>query len=531
MAPRPALVLIRACFTLWCVDATFAVMGFDCSRPTLNISAISLRGPGPCAPPHAIPSPVQRDVQIVQQHLYEKTRVRTCRVELEIRVYRCAVTNINHGKVRGGHDVHVHWLTPGACAEMHDRGTASIYGNKIANLRVNEETSRWLVIRGNFGRDAYCHGMEWTLNDVYYDSVAAAGTARILLRAFDAKVDARTKLVILPSGVRCDFTAGHCRDVTEGNVVWNAKPANTCSTTGMDVIYTGPANITSVGDAANKTYLTVATEGRLLALVVQMETPFSICNTVGHLTTEPRIFVLFKSALPFFFTPSQPLPENVDLLFYINSKALFLDWTAYHRVNTSVAHAVHEHCLMDQARLEALLALARVSPDPAAKILQNSVGFTAIERANVLYLAQCEARKFPLRLDDKCWNEIPVWDKDQPVFLQSVTRILVPAGTEVDCSSVLMPLHFIDYRWIAFTPNITNATAANIQELQPTASSPDILPLSEYIGSAGPYDADVMRELQSAFQFPAVRAAVFNDFARRSTQPRGPRRIQADGSF
>ncbi|KAK3922553.1 Transposon Ty3-G Gag-Pol polyprotein [Frankliniella fusca] len=513
-----APMFVRACALLLLVRAASAVMSFDCSRKSLNISAISLLGPEDCPGPDEIPPPQLQEVQILQRTLYYKVPVRTCRVELEIRIYSCRATNTQHGEVNGGHDAHVHWVTPGACKQMHDRGTASIYGNPISGLRVNEETNRWLLIRGAFGRDANCHGMDWSYNGVAYEKVAAAGNARIVLRTFDARVDVASKTLHLPSGVTCDLSKGDCRDTTEGNVVWDPKPPATCSQDELDVLYTGPANITTIDKQAHTSYLTVATTARLTALIIKTDDPFTICDVTAYLTNEPRVIVLFKGKGPFPFETRKIATDNVDFLFYINSKALFLEWTAYNRLNASVAHAVHEHCLLERARLEELLLLARLSPDPAAKLMKNSVGFTALERGNVLYIAQCEARNLRLRVDTKCWHQIPVWDGPTPAFLEPSTRIIVPAATEVDCSSILRPLHWIDYQWVAFTPNITNASSVPVQRLRPTASTPVILPLVDFVGSAGAYDSEVMRDLQTAFQFPAVRSAIFNDIARRAAQ-------------
>ncbi|KAK3917057.1 Enteropeptidase [Frankliniella fusca] len=513
-----APMFVRACALLLLVRAASAVMSFDCSRKSLNISAISLLGPEDCPGPDEIPPPQLQEVQILQRTLYYKVPVRTCRVELEIRIYSCRATNTQHGEVNGGHDAHVHWVTPGACKQMHDRGTASIYGNPISGLRVNEETNRWLLIRGAFGRDANCHGMDWSYNGVAYEKVAAAGNARIVLRTLDARVDVASKTLHLPSGVTCDLSKGDCRDTTEGNVVWDPKPPATCSQDELDVLYTGPANITTIDKQAHTSYLTVATTARLTALIIKTDDPFTICDVTAYLTNEPRVIVLFKGKGPFPFETRKIATDNVDFLFYINSKALFLEWTAYNRLNASVAHAVHEHCLLERARLEELLLLARLSPDPAAKLMKNSVGFTALERGNVLYIAQCEARNLRLRVDTKCWHQIPVWDGPTPAFLEPSTRIIVPAATEVDCSSILRPLHWIDYQWVAFTPNITNASSVPVQRLRPTASTPVILPLVDFVGSAGAYDSEVMKDLQTAFQFPAVRSAIFNDIARRAAQ-------------
>lgn len=116
------MALLRALLCLLAAALVEAVVVVDCSRPSLNVTVISLTEVQACPEPHELPQPRQQEVQIVQRRLFQSVHVRTCRQEIEKRVFACGSNNLQYGEVYGGHQTQVERLHRNACIRMHEKG-------------------------------------------------------------------------------------------------------------------------------------------------------------------------------------------------------------------------------------------------------------------------------------------------------------------------------------------------------------------------------------------------------------------------
>jgi hypothetical protein len=142
--------------------------------------------------------------------------------------------------------------------------------------------------------------MHYLFNGHDYHHVTATGNADILLRDFEVPVNLKEDKVILPSGVTCQYSKPEsCRDIVEGNVIWDHQPFTDCDEDLYDILYDGEGNITQLENKVS--YLTVATPRHLT--VLRLGDKLSLCDHLGYKTEHSRIAVLVPEGYQQFLRP------------------------------------------------------------------------------------------------------------------------------------------------------------------------------------------------------------------------------------
>ena len=195
-------------------------------------------------------------------------------------------------------------------------GTLRTHGRVLKGLTIGATTDFWLELGENTSDTARCAPIDGTVENRYVHGILITGNIQVTLLQLEAQIDNTDDTIHFPGGLHCNASSGICHDHVMGTLIWD-KPTKNCPNT--DILYTGPANVTMVG---NSSYLTVYTPRHLSAFRLQGDTAY--CSGNMALATEhSRIFVLTyppHGVSPFEAQETKLTPENTNQLAYINTK-------------------------------------------------------------------------------------------------------------------------------------------------------------------------------------------------------------------
>lgn len=85
--------------------------------------------------------------------------------------------------------------------------------------------------------------------------------------------------------------------------------------------------------------------------------------------------------------------------------------------------------------------------------------YTAVVAGEVIYLVQCKPVYVVLASSDKCFHEIPVYYKNETLYMTPMTRILQSEGNQIECSAFLAPKYKFGTQWYTIDGKIRETPA------------------------------------------------------------------------
>lgn len=116
-------------------------------------------------------------------------------------------------------------------------------------------------------------------------------------------------------------------------------------------------------------------------------------------------------------------------------------------------------CEIDRKILGTQLILAKIYPNDFAADLMRQDGYTAVVAGEVIYLVQCKPVYVVLASSDKCFHEIPVYYKNETLFMTPMTRILQSEGNQIECSAFLAHKYKFGTQWYTIDGKIRETPA------------------------------------------------------------------------
>ena len=494
-------------------DNPLEVIGFDCSGPGTEVTAVSLSQVKSCPPPGEYGEMTTKHIQVVQAKQYEHLQISTCLIKVKRHATYCGAGS-HSAEVQGGHREYIKFIGREACKAIHDTQMFQFSPNFIIdNIKPNSTTSAQHTLVGSVNTQASCNGGTYSDLGLSYNNVLVVISVTVTISDYNAYSSIKGGDLHLRTGDTCLYKKGYCVQYDAGEIVWDSEPRNDCRPTEYDVLYEGVANYTVVPGAQNITYAFVADGKSVFAL--QLVRKVGVCGQEGFQTEHDRILIIEKSSFGYVFRMDHPSPLNVDPLAYYNTKASAQEITSLKRVNDLQARAIYGRCKVKRDLMITQLAMARSNPEAIIKTIKSGPGYSGAVYGDVLFISRCQPVAVLLRNDtNKCYNQLAVTWRGESWFLADNSKILVKHAEEVTCSRVITPTHNVHGIWVAFSPQPGPARLVP-EVLAPETDQPlAFRPMNEF-ATGGLYSDESMRELQSTLAFPNARAAVLNVITKR----------------
>jgi len=217
----------------------------------------------------------------------------------------------------------------------------------------------------------------------------------------------KENILILPSGSRLKLSESYGLDQYKGEIIWTNERQD-CSISEYDVLYDGPASIvtaTSHNDHKIETYIVETT---YIAFALRKTSMTFACNIPVIQTENSQLLIISHPIYANSFVPKQIQPFNTDLLSYINTKFVYLEYTIKITVTKLYEDLTKKQCNFDRQLLLQKLTLASYSLSEFAYAIGEGPGYIAIKNVEIIYLQKCKPVNVEISVQTSCFNELPV---------------------------------------------------------------------------------------------------------------------------
>ena len=502
------LVIVLLLLCLSEVKVANGVIAYDCEDKNSDISTVSIRDVEPCPEPESAYDTVFTEVTVIQRNEIELTPVRTCLVEITRVIFHCGM--FSHSSiVEGGVSTYVQTLGSEECNNLHRYKSLKLFDQYIGGILINGTISASITMLGELTDTGACDRVTYHENGKTWKNVVITAAVKITTQEYRAKIKLEENEISLSGGVTCPYLRGYCMDTNIGETVWQYQQSEACDAH-MSLLYKGVA--TKVTQKSNKqTYIVIEREEKIFAL--SMVKRVEVCGLEMYQTEHPRLLVLDSLQHPTLNPKMKLLPQNTDLISYVNSKFLYIEQAYKREMDKLYVDIIYRRCLLHREILRNRLLLAPFTPSAISQILQNEKGYVGRVLGEVLYIMKCVPKKVQIRRTEKCFHELPISMNNRSLYMAPITRIIQGHAEEIDCNGVTPPLYHVDNEWIGLTPYPT--VKGTPSKLGPELDTPLAFNPIQPVGQYGLYTPEEVSKVQRILTFGAERRAVENILTRR----------------
>ncbi|CAK9834636.1 Retrovirus-related Pol polyprotein from transposon 412 [Anthophora retusa] len=504
---------LRATTLCLLVTQAAALIGYDCSGPTLNVSTFSAVDPLDCEAEEKAPIVKERAIQLLQLSEFQSAEVTQCHVEIDRTIFHCGMHS-HISAVNNGRQIYLMNIPRDACQMLHRTGTLYVTpSTQITGVATNSSTARSLTLSGKIENDGTCFGS--TFSDPYgtWNSVVVQAVIRIKIRTHIAAVKLATNEIILQSGQRCLVQQGSCLDSEDGFSYWDNSPTDYCKFNNYDVLYEGKATLVEDEDNQGLSLYSVTSQGTTFALARTTST--KVCGYTLIHTEHPKLFILETEKEGHFKTRTPIAINNLDIFAYVNSKFVYVEKHLKTQIIQLYRDVVKQKCALERQIMHNAITLIHVTPAEVATTIAKEHGFMAIASGEVIHIVKCIPVVCQVRHTDTCYDELPVTYKNTSLFITPIHHILTRSGTRKDCSELMPNMFRIHGLWYRLTPK-------PVESLPPTPLKPLTKATWKYVNphnlaDGGIYSPEDLAKLKEHIMFPIERPAIVNSLAQGAT--------------
>ncbi|CAH1115810.1 unnamed protein product [Psylliodes chrysocephalus] len=491
------------------LPSVMAIIAYDCSEEATNITTISLKDVQKCPTPELTYESEDVTVQVIQRNEFQRQHIWTCLVEVNRIMFHCGMYS-HTSIVENGVSKSIHKLGAEECRSMHRYQSLQIFRQTIGNVAMNGTTTASITLQGQLDDKGTCQGVTYQENGRLWTDVVIVAAVSIMTRDYDTSISLDENEIHLQGGVTCPYLKGYCFDSTYGETIWEQFNPPSCEDH-LSSLYQGKGEkITN--KITQEEIIVVEESTKLFALALQKRA--TLCGIEVWQTEHPRILVHVQENSKKINTPMLSLPQNVDLMSYINSKFLYSEQAYKRQLDKLYIDTVHRRCQTRREILKNRLLMAPILPNAVSQLMQHEPGYIGRVLGEVLYIMKCTPKIVMVRRTDKCYHELPITMSNQSKFMSPLTRVIQDYGEEIDCNNLIPPLYYVDDQWIGLNPHprVVSPPKELEVEMEPKIQFEPIQP----IGAEGLYTQKEIIDAQRTLKFGTERKAVENILIRRA---------------
>jgi len=354
--------------------------------------------------------------------------------------------------VEGGFYSEIIELGHARCEKLHHK---LIYqtplGGIISDIHINEPFIKSHTSGGSLDKSGNCIGTTFTNARGTWNNVIVQAKYNIHLSEGTVMANTKENILILPTGSRLKLSDSYGLGQYKGEILWKNERQD-CSISEYDVLYDGPASIVTVETRNNYKIETYVVETTYIAFALKKVSMAFACNILIIQTENNQLLIISHPIYANSFTPKQIQPFNTDLLFYINTKFVYLEYTIKRTVTKLYKDHIKKQCNFERQLLLQKLTLTSYSLPEFTYTIGEGPGYIAIKNGEIIYLQKCKPVNVEVSIQTSCFNELPVLYNNRTLFMTPKSHIFQTCGTQIDCNEYLPPAFQKNGKWFSLTP-------------------------------------------------------------------------------
>lgn len=481
-------------------------IAYDCTQSSINYTTIDLTHVDKCKEPDTASKRSTSQIQLVQLTSTIPVFVQQCKVEIQRHVAHCGMHS-HSSEVLGGVASYIMELSMAQCLDVHMNKAFKLqYNIIIDDLKMNATNSRLIMLAGSLTSDASCKGAYYSDRFGSWSDVTVQGTIKITLTSYMASADIDKDSIHLRSGLSCRYSRSGCMDTENGNTYWTAHTIGTCDHERYTVLYEGPAQkiISNYGHMMNATVYMASTKERAFALARTER--FEDCLLTAWRTEHPKLLIVEWDDIPFILKKKPLAVETLDLMTYMNAKFVLVDRNNRDTFEQIYKYLSYRRCMVEYNMIRTQLSIASFNPKEFAYLYADGPGYTALNIGEVVYIIKCIPVEVTLRKTDECFNELPIYYRNQSYFMTAKNRLIQKHGNQVGCNDFTPPMYMLNGGWYAIRNGARVASAPSLMAPYKDEEWRFMSPGS--LATAGIYDENDLERLRMHIMAPNEREAV-----------------------
>lgn len=513
-----SIILAIIIILLYKILKSTAFIAYDCSSPRLNISTFNTLSVDFCTTPKPYLVDKIPTIKLLQKSEIQSIQYQACYIKADYLITRCASLD-DAQMVRDGFYSEIIQIGSANCNEAHKKLSYTFpYGHTAHNLKINQTIHFSDTIRGALDKEGNCQGETFSTDKHIWDKVIVQAKYKISLSEGTAIASNSENILILPTGTKFKLSDAYGIDSHKGEIIWDTNKKMDCTTDEYDTIYEGPASLitstTSINSIMSDTQTFLVESDKIAFALKKIKMGFA-CNIPIFETEHPRLVVLTDPSHMHLFHTKPLSPYNTDLMAYINTKFVYIEYTIKSSITSMYLDIVTKQCNLERKQLLQKLSLASYSISEFAYVMGEGPGYTALKSGEVVYLLKCKPVEVQFAHHPVCFKELPVTHNNKSMFMAPKTHTLQQYGTEIDCNDILPSAYFMEGEWITMTPQY-KPLANPPQLIKPETSWTWTYKDSSNLMNAGLYSKDLINTLQRHLLFPQEVDAAQSNIARQT---------------
>ena len=284
------------------INAT-ETLAYNCEGENIKITRIAANDVERCERKENNVYKRHINVQVVQSKKMEIIQIFHCLIERTAIIMHCG--HLSHSSiVQSGLSATLVQTSAQECNDIHRNRQFRYKGSLLNDLKPNSTKDFSVTEAGNVDATGSCMGTNIVQNGVTYPNAVMIANIKITIENYITTIDTVTKSILLDNGSTCDARGNTCFTAKKGTSVWEYNPNSECSKTSRDVLYEGPAVITST-EKRNGTQLNIGemlmVESHQKMITLEIVGATHLCFQMVYTTDVDRIMIITKNPVYGFY--------------------------------------------------------------------------------------------------------------------------------------------------------------------------------------------------------------------------------------